>query len=334
MAECPQAGCRFAETGVCLEGYGIDCPHLNRVKSVAETTPSDTLAKADTTSSEDEYRFHTGEKLTVSETSQLTNDHPVRVILCAGAQRSGKTTFLARLGEMFSDGSFENYKFAGSLTLCAFERLSWRATINSGVSEPDTRRTDHRENDTFLHLHVQPSDDTKVSLHLLVSDLAGETFPNAVASADVCGEQYALARANHLVIFLDSFCLCSPASRHSECDNIRMFLQRVIGVKYDCASLCVSVVFSRYDYITHHADHSEIEEYCLEFQEDLKRRFVRFFAQLTFRSIAARPSGGPATDTEIQLLLGHWLETPINKATTIVPRLLRPARDFSSYGLE
>ena len=149
------------------------------------------------------YHFHTGEKLTIYEASKLMNERPTRVVLCAGAQFSGKTTFLAKLGEMFRNGTFSGYRFAESLTLCAFERASWLATITSGASRPDTRRTFRRENDTFYHLRVHPKDDVSRQFDILLSDLAGETFPDAVASRAFCVNLSALSRADHLVVFLD-----------------------------------------------------------------------------------------------------------------------------------
>lgn len=319
---------------MCLEGHKQNCPHLLPGENTADL--SSTGLAAPVTAASDgpaPYRFHTGEKLTVSEASRLLNGRSARVVLCAGAQWSGKTTFLARLGEMFRDGSFRQFRFAGSSTLCAFERATWRATITSGAVRPDTRRTDRRENDTFLHLRVHPKDEPGCHVDILISDLAGETFPTAVASREFCAEQRALARADHLVVFLDCFCLVDNARRHPECDNVRTFLHRVTDVKHEPAALHVHIVFSRWDYVARHTHKPAHEQFCDDFATDLIRRFGRSFTTLSFRNIAARPDGMAPTNDEIQSLFAQWLETPLYTPAPAVVRNRNPARDFSAFGL-
>ncbi len=335
MAQCSQANCRIADTGICLDGHKQGCPHLLPDQPNADPPPDQTaLRTVNNPPVQELRRFHSGEKLTVSEASRLLNDRPARVVLCVGAQDSGKSTFLARLAELFRAGSFLGYRFAGSITLCAFERASWLATIDSGVPRPDTRRTDRIENDTFLHLRLDLADDPNSKFDLLISDLAGETFPTAVASREFCTNLRALARADHLVVFLDSERLSNQARRHPECDNARAFLQRVVSVKYRPKNLHLQVVFSRYDYIINHPQRSAQEKFCKTVQVDFTKRFAEAFATVKFWQIAARPEGGLApTDAEIQSLFSYWLQIPRNEPTPLVHRNLRPARDFCAFGL-
>lgn len=333
MPRCSQAKCRIAETGVCLDGLKEDCPHLLPDEIAPDLTPDKVVAPTSDAAPPLRY-FHTGEKLNVSEASRLLNERPARVVFCAGARRSGKTTFLARLGEMFRDGSFSRYRFAGSLTLCGFERASWLATVTSGAGHPDTLRTRRVENDTFLHLRIHPKDNRDCKLDLLISDLAGETFPTAVASREFCADLRALARADHLVCFLDCARLTDPVHRHPECDNARAFLQRVGSVKHQPKVLHVQVVFSKWDYITRHPERAAQEKFCEITEADFTRRFADSFASLDFRRIAARPAGGISpTNAHIQLLFAHWLETPLYQAQPPATRNRQPARDFSAFGL-
>jgi hypothetical protein len=264
----------------------------------------------------------------------MLNERPARVVLCAGSQESGKTTFLARIGEMFRDGSFSRYRFAGSLTLCGFERATWLATVTSGTSRPVTKRTRRIENDTFLHLRVHPEADATNHLDLLISDLAGETFPTAVASREFCEGLQALARADHLVVFMDCARLGDPALRHPECDNARAFIHRVAAVKHDHKALHLGIVFSRWDYAIRHANPQAQEKYLQAIQADLKTRFDSSFATLEFRRIAARPDDGiQPTDAEIQAIFANWLETPLRRTNQAIVRPRQPARDFSAFGL-
>lgn len=335
MPRCSQDKCRIAETGVCLDGHKQGCPHLLPEDPPAGPSPSEAvLPENDASPAPESRRFHTGEKLTTPEASRLLNDRPACVVLCAGAQFSGKTTFLARVGEMFRDGSFARYRFGGSLTLCAFSRATWRATITSGAEHPDTERTHRRENDTFLHLCVYPAGDSDGRLELLISDLAGETFPTAVASREFCADLRSLAGADHLVIFLDCANLADQVKRHPECDNARAFLQQVSAVKHQPKALHVQVVFSRWDYITRHSERAAQEKFCEATQADFTNRFAPSFGSLEFWRIAARPSGGiPPTNGDIQSLFARWLETPLHSPAPSATRNRHPARDFCGFGL-
>ena len=333
MPRCSQAQCRIAETGVCLEGHKQGCPHLLSDQAAPASAPPVTQT-TNVAAVKEPRRFHTGEKLTTTEASRLLNWKPARVVLCVGSRWSGKTTFLARIGEMFRDGSFARYRFAGSLTLCGFERATWLATIASGASRPDTSRTRRAENDTFLHLCICPEDDKSRKLDLLISDLAGETFPTAVATKEFCSELLALGRADHLVVFLDCARLVDSVQRHTECDNARTFLQRVSTVKNQAKALHVQVIFSRWDYVLRHPEHDAQEKLCHATELDFKQRFGNIFATIEFRRIAARPGDGiKATNGEIQSLFAYWLETPINQSQPEIARNRQPVRDFSAFGL-
>lgn len=335
MPTCSQPKCPVATTGVCLEGHTQGCPHL-----VADTaTPSDSSAETSSAPSipptaPEPYRFHSGEKLTASEASRMMSAMPVKMVLCAGAQWAGKTTFLARIGEMFRSGSFREFRFAGSKTLCAFERVTWLATISSGAGRPDTRRTHWVEKDTFFHVRVQPAGKPEHRFDLLISDLPGEVFPAVLASKDVCEEQLALARADHLVLFVDCESMIDSAKRHSEGDMACRFLSQVKKCRHEPTALHVSVVFSRWDHVSTSENRHTHEDYCKIVEQDLRERFGTAFGGLRFDHIAARPNGIPPTDADIQSLFGHWLEAnPASPATTVLQNT-KPARDFCAFGLK
>lgn len=334
MPRCSQPNCRVADTGVCLDGHKQGCPHL-----IAEKAGSPEKAAAATTSAPkppEIVRFHTGDKLTPGEASKILNDRAARVVLLAGSRDSGKTTFLARLGEMFRGGTFVRYRFAGSLTLCAFERASWLATINSGASRPKTPRTSRIENDTFYHLRTCRDSSLTKHLDLLISDLAGETFPAAVANQDFCTNLASLGRADHLAVLLDSARLVQAGQRHPEGNNVRAFLQRVVAArKHNPKSLHVQVLFSRWDYVTQHAERAAQEAYCRSLQDDLAQRFGGIFGAFDFHRVAARPDEGvKRSDPEIQSLFAYWLESSLHPLMDSSVRNRQPIRDFSGFGLK
>jgi hypothetical protein len=328
MPTCNQPQCKFADTGICLEGHKEGCPHL--VDSDATRTVI-TTAEVSTPSSP-EIRFHSGEKLTLAEASRILSDRKVQVVFLVGAKSSGKTTFLARLGEKFRDGTFAAHRFACSLTLCAFERFSWLATTNSKGPRPKTPRTHRRENDTFFHLRVRPFDQPREHLDVLLSDLAGETFANAVASREFCSNLRSLARADHLILFLDCEQLVDPGKRHPEISNARSFLQRVTSVRHEPKHLAVTIVFSRWDFIEGSGDKMALKEYCLGIQVNFTATFGNAFRSLEFRRVSVRPDNlAYRTDGELDAMLAQWLTTDASLVPSTPFWTEHPARDFSAF---
>ena len=335
MLRCSKDNCEIEKTNVCLEGHEQSCPHLVPEEGSTDLLPNEAAqAETDIERKLEPYHFHTGEKLTIHEASKLMNERPTRVVLCAGAQFSGKTTFLAKLGEMFRNGTFSGYRFAESLTLCAFERASWFATITSGVSRPDTRRTFHRENDTFYHLRVHPKDDVARQSDILLSDLAGETFPDTLASRNFCANLSALSRADHLVVFLNCEQLADPSSRHPEANNAREFLQQVCSVKHELKDLRVQVIFSRWDCIENNSEKDTHVKFCERLEADIRERFAKCFAALKFLRIAARPLNSiEPTNDRIQSLFEHWIDSPLYQSRVVASRNHQPMRDFCAFGV-
>jgi hypothetical protein len=235
---------------------------------------------------------------------------------------------------LFRTGRMANYRFAWSKTLCAFERTSWLATIACGAGRPDTPRTSRIENDQFLHLRVHESATPQVQKEVLISDLAGETFPTAVASRDFCSELRALARADHVVLCLDCGDLADPALRHSERDNALGFLRQAQTVSPNARAVHLQVVFSRWDYITRKNDSSEDVNFCHTVEEDIRQRYGATFASVEFWRVAARPDNAQPTDENICALFAEWLKPQYLPTVGNVARPRRTARDFSAFGLK
>ena len=332
MPTCSQPKCPVATTGVCLEGHKQGCPHLLSTTDVLATSTSVATAEP---SMPEPFRFHSGEKLTASEASKMMSNKAVTMILCAGAQRAGKTTFLARIGEMFRNGSFKDFRFAGSKTLCAFERVSWLATIASGAGQPETKRTNRIEKDTFFHIRVQRVGSTGDQIDLLITDLPGEIFPAVLSTKEVCEQQLALARADHILLFVDCGSIIDSAKRHAERDMACRFLSQVKKCRHEPSTLKITVVFSRWDKVTASKSQQEHKEYCSIVEQDIRERFESAFGELRFDHIAARPDAGTQpSNAKIQALFARWLEAPSSFWSATVARNPKPARDFCAFGLQ
>ena len=130
------------------------------------------------------------------------------VVALVGMPQCGKTSFLARLHQLFQAGPVGGFDFAGSQSLPHFEELNWLATIESGTPEPRMLRSSSQFDNSFLHLAVR-SIDKRTRVELLLNDITGETFEKAVASQQKCENLVALARADHLVVLVDGGALAS-----------------------------------------------------------------------------------------------------------------------------
>lgn len=328
MPSCSQPNCRIAETGVCLEGHAGECPHRRDNEIHSEAPASEVQAS-------NEVVFHTGEKLTVDDATLVLQERGARVIFAAGGRDSGKTTFLARIGELFRSGKFREYQFSGSLSLWAFERATWKATVPSGGGVPSTERTYRVENDMFYHLSVKQESFPAKRFDLLISDLAGETFPTILGSADFARGLSALGRCDTLVLFLDSARLARRGEQQAEWDNATGFLQRVYPRDLSVRVVNLQVVFSRWDYVQS-ADAADSHIlFCMKIENDIRTRFQHRFSSVSFHRIAARPKivAGTTSDDEIQRMFSAWCEA---STAPLVPPLVRPsqaARDFSLFNV-
>ena len=320
---CSIAKCNFEISGLCLEELGDSCHNILPPKDVVN----------DLSPKSNEVFFHSGEKLTADETSRLLNAIPARIVLCAGTQAAGKTTFLARLVELFRMGSVASHCFAKSLTLVGFERATWHATINSSGARPDTRRTSRAENDHFLHLRVQASDASSLATDLLISDLSGESYRDAVGSKVFCKEQLAMVRADIVCLFIDSSTLIDKRKRFSEQDNAVNFLHRVREVVHAGRSPTVNIIFSRWDQLFDSDNSEEHRKFCDEIQSSITNTFQHRFKSLTFHRVAARPSTGKPTDDEVKRVFESWVAPHFFGSIPSIKRCQHPARDFSAYGL-
>ncbi len=335
MPTCSQPKCPIATTGVCLEGHKQGCPHLLAdTDAPPEASEDSTAAPAVQVITPEPFRFHSGEKLTAKEASRMMSSTPVTMVLCAGPQWAGKTTFLARIGEMFRNGTFKDFRFAGSKTLCAFERVTWLATTESGAGQPDTKRTYRAEKDTFVHIQVQPAAKAEKTFDLLITDLPGEIFPAVLSTKEICDEQLAVSRADHLIFFVDCGSIIDKAKRHSERDGAVRFLSQVQKCRHEPTRLQVTVVFSRWDKITASDNQQEHDDYCKVIENDIRQRFVSVFGGLCFDRVAARPkSAASRTNPEIQAIFGRWLDERPSFPLPTVSRTPKLARDFSAFGL-
>ena len=251
------------------------------------------------------------------------------VISLAGPRECGKTSLLARIHQLFQAGSVLEFDFAGSQSLPRFEELNWLASVESGASEPKMERSSSQFDNSFLHLAVR-STETGKRTELLLNDITGETFKEAVATRSACEELIGLARADHLVILVDGEALASPSLRGLQIGQTRDFIRRVLQSGQCGMHTAFHIVISKLDKLG--GSELVVDKMATEFST----LFQASVGGISFWRIAVRPMDNSyPTNDRIKELFASWVQTTYRypaPAPSLVPRNTW-ARDFCRYGI-
>jgi hypothetical protein len=249
-----------------------------------------------------------GDSLDSSSARFVTTHMLTRLIILAGAADSGKTTLLATIYELFQDGPFAGYVFAGSRTLPGFERRSHLARIASGRSHPDTERTKSAE-EGLLHLKVKRADGGRQSRDLLFTDLSGERFRLIKDSTDECMKFDLLKRADHLVVLIDGDKICQMDRRLGAITDTRMLLRSCLDAGMIGAHSFVDIAVTKYDLLVAPVEQVAALDFVRTESESLRKDFETRVARLRVVCVAAR-QGDSSLPTGYQLdnLFRSWVE--------------------------
>lgn len=317
-----------------MENQLPTCPNLVPDDSHDEEQVSEPLANEDEQPAPTFEEIYSGKKVTAEEADTLLQSKPFVVIL-GGMVESGKTTLLARIFEMFQAGPVAGHRFMTSKTPIDFEKLSWHATMECGASHPSTEHTYRSENNLFLHMRVRHSKASAAPLDLLLGDIPGEIFPEAVAEEKACLELHALCRANHLVLFLDSGVLCNASKRHDHCGKIVSFVNRALQTGQVGQHTVVHVVISKCDLLPQEpTDDNQV--FVTQFEQTFRAKFVPRVGGLHFWRLAARPVPPfQPTISQIQEIFRVWItrNTPHGETFKVPPIRSKFSRDFCRFGL-
>ena len=147
-------------------------------------------------------KFREGEFLSSTEAGAIVRASPTSVVAVAGMARSGKTTLVGGLYELFHKGPFAGYLFAWCQTLPGFEQRRHLARLCCERETPDTERTLHKVTHDLLHLRIADSSDG-THHDLLFSDIYGEAFRQASDSAEECRKIQVFKRVDHVAVLVD-----------------------------------------------------------------------------------------------------------------------------------
>jgi hypothetical protein len=335
MPRCKNTNCPYDRDGRCIENLLPNCPNL----STDAATPTDEAAPPPVETSEiptgPQFEdLPSGKKLTVAEATQILQSKPAQIVVLGGMVESGKTTLIARIFEMLQNSPVANHNFAASRTLAEFDKLSWHSTMESQGANPTTEHTYRSENNHFLHLRVRAVDNA-AAMDVLICDIPGEIFPEAVAEEGVCLDLCALRRADHLVLFLDGAVMCKIHDRHDPCGKILDFVDRAIQTGQIGLHTALHLVISKCDMLPQSPD-DEVLLFVNSTEQSFRERYAGKFGDLKTWRIAARPVHPvlPTVET-IEEIFGTWITTSHQQVNGAVeaPRRTGFTRDFCRFGL-
>ncbi len=334
MSRCKVPNCPYNQDGRCVENLLPNCPNIVEDEEAEEVSAAtETPPPAPPT----HEQFYSGKKLTAEEAAVILQRNP-QVIALGGLVESGKTTLLARIFEMFQSGEINNYRFMGSRTPMEFDMLSWHATMECGATTPATSSTYRSENNLFLHLRVRPEKGPAAPIDILISDIPGELFSEAVAEESVCKDIKALRRANHVVVFLDSEVLCDMAKRHDHCGKVFDFIGRALQTGQIGQHTILHLVVSKSDWLSKNKNKSlaaDLLKSVASIEQSFRTKFAARVGGLYIYRLAARPDPPfEPTLTHINELFHLWTTrvTPHDKSNSPAPRK-DFHRDFTRFGL-
>lgn len=349
---CKQEGCTLPEGGSCLEGLEpADCPHHIWITGEEPAVLEDdetgvSEAKESEGGSEglerepelegatkQAYRFHSGELLTPDEVTRITRRHPATMVFVAGEPDSGKTTLLASLHELFQKAPVAGYSFCGSLTLPGLEKLSFKARIASGRTNPDTERTQLHDGIRFVHWAVKSVEHSGDIRHLLISNISGEFFRYARASDDDAQRLRMLSLGHYVVFLVDGERLSDPRARHRAKTNALTSLESLVKLGILSSDSKVCIMFSKWDILEKARGGEKI---VASFEEEARKRFADRLGELAFTELAARPISD--SDRSFGYGVSDFFKTCLSSSkpqspSEFVKFLQRGTREYCRYGL-
>jgi len=243
VGTCGKADCTVATTGKCLlsQPDPADCPHFlssGGLPSEAAAPSAVLLPVAPLVSSPEKQsgrRFHLGNELGTDDAVQIMRARYGHLIGVLGSTDAGKTCFLSSLYLMASGGTLPSeYKFAGSLTLQAFEDRArglreWTDGKLPSQLADHTTLSDPRQ-PSLLHLSLRESGAERRRFDLLLTDLPGEWTDNLVLHESTAESFGFLRRADGIILVVDGTLLMSDQHRHTELQRIRYLCDRLANV--------------------------------------------------------------------------------------------------------
>jgi len=312
MIQCSLTECEISAGGRCLEGHARDCPHLIGISSSALDSVS--LSNGDGNEADppaDTFEpLYSGLPLEIDDAREITGRRRAIVVVLTGMKESGKTSLIARVHQLFLSGPVGGFSFAGSRTLPRFEELSWKATVDSGVSAPTMDRSSRSFDNSFLHFAVREDGTSLDPVDLLLNDISGETFPETITSQPVCVGLLCIHRADHVAVIVDGAAMADPDLRDDHMKKARNFVQRVLQTEQIGRATVLHLIITKLDELTKSTDLDDTLAAALSLETSFFTMFSARVASVRCWRLAARPlDGSLPTESIIAELFCTWVSS-------------------------
>jgi hypothetical protein len=234
--------------------------------------------------------LYSGKELNESNALKLAVERPVRLIVTGGPVDFGKTTLLTTLYELFQSNPVAGQRFAGSMTLPAFEQKCHLARLASRNLRPNTQRTVYKPDPEYLHLRTSSTEVPTNQTDFLFTDVSGEMFERAIDSQEECKHLTFVKRANHLLLLFDTSKALRP-NRWAMLQNSKTLLRSFLDNDMLSPYCVVTVVWSKYDYFeaASAAEKKALTDFRALATDQFQNDFGTRVADLRFKDIAAQP---------------------------------------------
>ncbi|HEY4361436.1 MAG TPA: hypothetical protein VGN17_10715 [Bryobacteraceae bacterium] len=335
MPKCKLPECPIASGGRCLEGRTDDCPNLLPESSDAVPAPVPAVKEKSGKKDEETLALFSGLPLEIADAREFAARGRAIVVALTGMTESGKTSLLARLHQQFQAGTVGGYAFAGSRTLPRFEELNWLATIESGVGAPRMEHTSRKYDNSFLHFTVLQSHEGALPIDVLLNDISGETYPEAITAESICRQLICLSRADHLAVVVDGAAIANRSLRHDHCSKAKNFVERVLQTGQINKATILHLIITKLDVLSDPAKAEENTAAAARLEEDFTKNFRTKVAGVHTWRIAARPRDGTMpTEESIAKLFATWVGSTrrYDSNPTVLPLSSSRGRDFNEFG--
>lgn len=275
-----------------------------------EEKPSESVEIVPIEDNEPNYwMVHSGEALTSDEAYKLTSEHPTKLIALAGPVASGKTTLIASVFHVFQRAEFNNFIFVGSKSLVGFDKRCHMGRTSSYAHKMDTVRTRPSEERRLLHLTIAPRNLVTAEQHVLLLDLSGEDFDDAMESTDEAGRLSILKGASAFCLLIDCSKLIEVTNRQSCLNKSMLMLQSCLDSGVIGGKTNLEIIFSKWDLVITSTNMANTTKFVENAINRAKDQFEQKVGRLSFHRIASRPehNGSLPLGYGLEELLSSWV---------------------------
>lgn len=244
-----------------------------------------------------------GRALTLQEIYEITATEDTKIIIFVGPVASGKTTIETMIYQLLHESTLDQYYFAGSKTLRAYEQRSQLTRTSSQNAIATTPRTRRGIEETFLHLRLWDSEKGSYK-NLLLADLSGEDFQNHIANTTAMKEKYDFIKyIDYIVAVIDGEAVSNKRKRNGALEEIAQLIRTIYDAKITSEKTILQLVYSKYDLIFQGIKvDNTIEQFMIRVKNEMIKRLNCYIDDIAEFNIAAMP------DNNEEFIVGYGIK--------------------------